>query len=76
MKSKFVICFWMAKNKEQIGFGELSFLSQRLITLAWGGHEYFDKNSNRDLSWWAHAVLDYVVGMTDEYLHKVANEFM
>lgn len=64
------------KNKEQIGFGELSFLSQRLITLAWGGHEYFDKNSNRELSWWAHAVLDYVVGMTDEYLHKVANEFM
>lgn len=57
-------------------FDELTFLSQRLITLAWGGKSYYEKNCSRPMDWWGHAVLDYVVGMTDEYLHKCAAEFM
>lgn len=57
-------------------FESLSFLSQRLITLAWGGNCYYERNANRPMDWWGHAVLDFVVGMTDEYLHKCATEFL
>lgn len=57
-------------------FESLSFLSQRLITLAWGGRCYYEANANRPMDWWGHAVLDFVVGMTDEYLHKCATEFL
>ena len=57
-------------------FESLSFLSQRLITLAWGGRCYYERNAKRPMDWWGHAVLDFVVGMTDEYLHKCATEFL
>lgn len=57
-------------------YDSLSFLSQRLITLAWGGREYYEKNVVQPMDWWGHAVLDFVVGMTDEYLHKCASEFL
>ena len=57
-------------------YESLSFLSQRLITLAWGGRCYYEMNANRPMDWWGHAVLDFVVGMTDEYLHKCATEFL
>lgn len=57
-------------------FQDLTFLSQRLITLAWGGENYYGSNLDKDVGWWGHAVLDFVVGMTDEYLHRTAMEFM
>lgn len=57
-------------------FDGLSFLAQRLVTLAWGGRDYYDKHRPKAMDWWGHAVLDFVVGMTDDYLHRVAMEFM
>ena len=43
-------------------YDSLSFLSKRLITLAWGGRCYYEKNINRQIDWWGHAVLDFIVG--------------
>lgn len=64
-----------AKDSAQ-EYSKLPFICQRLITLAWGGKAYYNSNRDKPIDWWAHAVLDFVVGMTDEYLHTVASEFM
>lgn len=61
------------KNKPT-SYKKLPFLCQRLVTLAWGGEPYYACHMNEDIGWWAHAVIDFVVGMTDNYLHKVAAE--
>lgn len=63
-----------ASERKRPGYEGLTFLSQRLITLAWGGKTYYEQNTSRDMSWWLHAALDYVVGMTDDYLHRIADE--
>lgn len=64
------------RSEERPEFRKLSFLSQRLVTLAWGGETYYNAHRKDNMSWWGHAVMDYVVGMTDDYLHTVSGEFM
>lgn len=74
--------YFLKEVKESRGKGglppykELTFLSQRLVTLAWGGERYYESNRAQLMSWWAHAALDFIVGMTDDYLHRISAEFM
>lgn len=57
-------------------YKDLSFLCQRLVTLAWGGKAYYEINRTQTLDGLLHMIIDFVVGMTDDYLHKVAGEFV
>ena len=52
----------------------ISSYSRQLIILAWGNVAFYDENRNKDFSWWMHAVLDYVVGMTDSYVNILAGK--
>lgn len=70
---------WAQKERKKgyfPAYKKLPFLHQRLVTLAWGGLDYYEKNRDKPIDWWAHAVLDFIVGMTDEYLHHISAEFM
>lgn len=62
------------RENRKVPYAQLPFIFQRLVTLAWGGSDYYEHNNHRDASWWMHAVLDFVVGMTDGYLHKLSLE--
>lgn len=57
-------------------YDELPFLCKRLVALAWGGSDYYVQNRSQSMEWWAHSVLDFIVGMTDDYLHHISAEFM
>lgn len=57
-----------------MNYKDLPFLCQRLVTLSWGGESYYERNKDQRIGWWTHAVIDFVVGMTDSYLHKLAAE--
>lgn len=48
----------------------LDFLSRKLIDLAWS-EEYYEVHRDYPKSWWAHVMLDFVVGMTDSYMHSL-----
>ena len=52
-------------------FAALSTLSRQLVQLAWDA-AYYEANRSRTRAWWAHAVLDFVSGMTDDYLNALA----
>lgn len=62
-------------KRDPVDYRDLPFICQRLVTLAWGGESYYVSNMSEGSDWWAHAVLDFVVGMTDSYLYKLAAEF-
>ena len=34
------------------------------------GEDFLEQKSNRTQSWWAHVILDYVVGMTDDFTRR------
>lgn len=51
-------------------YSGLDFLSRRLIDLAWS-EEFYERHLAYPKSWWAHVVLDFVVGMTDSYMHNL-----
>ena len=48
-------------------FNRLSHFSQQFIVLVWG-QDFYEQNVTRSFEWWMHALLDYVVGMTDSYI--------
>lgn len=52
-------------------FDRLPTLVHQLVQLAWGG-DYYEENRSRPRAWWAHEVLDFVSGMTDDYLNALA----
>lgn len=54
-------------------FNRLSHCCQQLVLLAWG-EKFYNKNAHKSEAWWMHTVLDYVVGMTDEYLNSLSQE--
>ena len=53
-------------------FVSLPTLGRQLVQLAWGD-AYYEANRPRPRAWWAHAVLDFVSGMTDDYLNTLAH---
>lgn len=53
-------------------FGALSALGRQLVMLAWDA-AYYEANRRRPRAWWAHAALDFVSGMTDDYLNALAH---
>lgn len=57
---------------EHVGrpYGCLDFLSRKLIDLAWS-EEYYESHRDYPRSWWAHVMLDFVTGMTDNYIHSL-----
>lgn len=46
-------------------------MSRHLIDLAWN-KDFYQEHVGESFSWWMHIVLDYVVGMTDGYINKLA----
>jgi dGTPase len=45
-------------------------VQRQLVQLAWG-RAYYERCRWASLAWWAHAVLDFVVGMTDDYINTL-----
>ena len=45
-------------------------VQRQLVQLAWG-RAYYERCRGASLAWWAHAVLDFVVGMTDDYINTL-----
>ena len=45
---------------------------RHLVQLAWD-RAYYEAHLHEPLAWWAHAVLDFVVGMTDDYINTLAH---
>lgn len=52
-------------------FDRLSHLSQQFVVLAWD-QNFYEQNMTRPFGWWMHALLDYVVGMTDSYISMLS----
>lgn len=52
-------------------FDGLSHLSQQFVVLAWD-QRFYEQNVIRSFDWWMHALLDYVVGMTDSYISMLS----
>lgn len=53
-------------------FAELPTIMRHLVQLAWD-RAYYEAHQHETLAWWAHAVLDFVVGMTDDYINTLAH---
>jgi dGTP triphosphohydrolase len=53
-------------------FDALSAFGRQLVQLAWDA-DYYAANRSRSRAWWAHQVLDFVSGMTDDYLNTLAH---
>ena len=53
-------------------FDELPAIVRHLVQLAWD-RAYYESHQHETLAWWAHAVLDFVVGMTDDYINALAH---
>lgn len=51
---------------------DLPALHRHLVQLAWD-KPFYEANRARPRAWWAHAVLDFVSGMTDDYLNTLAH---
>ena len=51
---------------------DMTALHRHLVQLAWGP-DFYAANRGRPRAWWAHAVLDFVSGMTDDYLNTLAH---
>lgn len=61
-----------ANERRQVPcFKDLNSMPKELVRLAWG-EEYYDLNRDNGFDWWLHAVIDFVSGMTDGYLKKLA----
>ena len=52
-------------------FDELPAMPKQMARLAWG-KDYYDENKTKGFEWWLHAVVDYISGMTDGYLKRIA----
>ncbi|MBQ6142512.1 MAG: hypothetical protein IJI54_14650 [Kiritimatiellae bacterium] len=46
-------------------------MAKELVRLAWG-EGYYTENQSKGFEWWLHAVVDFVSGMTDGYLKRLA----
>ena len=53
-------------------FNALSTFGRQLVQLAWDA-EYYEANRSQTRAWWAHQVLDFVSGMTDDYLNTLSH---
>ncbi len=53
-------------------FDDLPAIMRHLVQLAWD-RPYYEAHQDEPLAWWAHAVLDFVVGMTDDYINALAH---
>lgn len=53
-------------------FNALSTFGRQLVQLAWDA-DYYEANRSRTRAWWAHQVLDFVSGMTDDYLNTLSH---
>lgn len=63
---------FLARVGLRLSYAELPGMYKHLVDLSIG-KEYYECNKERNQCWWAHTVLDYVVGMTDEYMRTLAN---
>lgn len=54
-------------------YASLPALCKLLVQLAWD-EAFYNENRRRGRLWWAHAVLDFVSGMTDDYLDMLGKK--
>lgn len=52
--------------------GGLSTLGRQLVQLAWDA-DYYESRRGQSRAWWAHEVLDFISGMTDDYLNTLSH---
>lgn len=65
--------FENGKSAQTLDFEKLNCHSRQLVVLAWG-QEFYEKHPGKTFAWWMHAVLDYISGMTDLYVQKIADK--
>jgi dGTPase len=66
-------CYQFLNNRTATGmppYETLPGVQRQLVQLAWG-RAYYERCRGASLAWWAHAVLDFVVGMTDDYINTL-----
>ena len=54
-------------------YSKLSNFAKQFIVLAWN-RDYYENNRLRSFEWWMHALLDYIVDMTDSYIDMLAKK--
>lgn len=54
-------------------YSELTSYNKNLIRLAWD-EKFYAVNSGNGFDWWAHALLDFVAGMTDQYIDYLTKQ--
>lgn len=59
------------KDRRVPQFKDLSSMAKELVRLAWG-KDYYTENQSKGFEWWLHTVVDFVSGMTDGYLKRLA----
>lgn len=59
------------ERPEPPAFADLPPLCRQLVRLAWDD-SFYDANRMRGRDWWAHAALDFISGMTDDYINALA----
>ena len=53
--------------------GELMFISKRCLELAWP-LDFVKQHQTESYEWWLHQILDYVGGLTDNYVRQLSRE--
>lgn len=67
------LCLAAHKLSIHQDFHELLFISRRCLELAWSV-KYIQSHQTKPYEWWLHQILDYVSGLTDNYVRKLSRE--
>lgn len=62
---------YVNKDRTVPVFAKLPPKAKELVRLAWE-EDYYENNRGKGFDWWFHAVIDFIAGMTDWYLRKLA----
>lgn len=67
----FLKAMFANKNRVVPEFKDLESFPKELVRLAWD-ENYYSINKDNGFDWWFHAVIDFISGMTDGYLKRLA----
>lgn len=67
------LCLATQKLSEHQDFDGLLFISRRCLELAWPG-SFIRAHQTQTYEWWLHQILDYVSGLTDNYVRQLSRE--
>lgn len=66
-----LMTMYVNKDRTVPVFAKLPPKAKELVRLAWE-EDYYENNRGKGFDWWFHAVIDFIAGMTDWYLRKLA----